>query len=564
MRQMPRMEGHSIKELSLSDHAFMAEGPRFETNDATVIGSIRVALAAALLTSVYSIEVLSHGKNLAAIVCLFYLTYSVLGLVLTKQSLHSRLAGGMVWVDVVWLALLVSLTGGASSLFFLAFLFPVLAGSFSRGFEQGALLTIVSAGLLTVAHLLVGSDLPRLLMRLAFLLSLGYLSAYWGEAKIQLKRRLELLRDVSQISNPRFGAERTLQSILWQICRFYRARRCILLLEHCDGTSVTVHKASRKKAGSGLRTVQRDAIASLLDLQPGKLVRYAPSPLVPWRPRGEQCDLKTLRWAPLETIAHSRIAALLDAKSFISLPVKLHVRKGRLFLIDVPDQLRRDDAEFLSQIVAQAFPAVETIELLDQLASQAACEERKRVALDLHDSAIQPYMGIRLGLNALRRKADRENPLIPDIDSLIGVTDEVITELRHFASTVAQHQPPLRPLLLESLQRKIVQLRRLYGLEVKLDVSDVALSDRMMGQVTQIVQEGLSNICRHTLAQCGEVSVEQIGDALKIRIINDAAEDPPGEFTPRSITQRVQALGGRVEVGIDDRGRTAVSVDIPF
>lgn len=558
------MEGHSMKEISFPDIAFAAKGPRFEANDATMIAMIRVALAAAMFTSVYSVDMLSHDQEVAAVSCLIYLTYAVLGLLLPKFFLPAALARGMVWVDVIWLALLVGLTGGASSLFFLAFLFPVLAGSFSRGFEQGALLTIVSAGLLTVAHLLVSAELPRLLMRLAFLLSLGYLSAYWGEAKIQLKRRLELLHDVSQISNPRFGVERTMQSILWRICQFYGARRCVLLLDHPDGTTAIVRKVSRKKLASNFKTVQRDAIAPLLELHSGSLARYAPNSIFPWRCAGEKLDLKTWRWGTAELIDHTRIAAMLDAKNFIGLPVKFQEQNGRLFLIDVPDSVKRDDAEFLSQIVNQAFPVVETIELLDQLASQAACEERKRVALDLHDSAIQPYIGIRLGLNALRRKAERENPLTPDIDSLIGVTDDVITELRHFASTVTEYRPPSPPLLLESLQLKIEQLKRLYRLEVRLDVRDVVLSDRMTGQVTHIVQEGLNNICRHTLAQRGEVSIEPIGDVLKIMIINDAVDDPPGAFTPRSISQRVQALGGSVTVGSDDKCRTIVSIKIPF
>lgn len=525
--------------------------------------AIRFGLATSMLASLYPLGRTPEASNYAMIACVAYVAHAIAMLALLYRG-HVSTMRAAVWMDLVWIAVIVALTGGVSSLYFLGFLFPVLVGSFSRGFEEGALLAIVSAGLLAAIHLaLGGTDLPRLLMRMAFLLSLGYASAYWGEAKLQLRRRLELLRDLSNISNPRFGAERTIQSLLWRICRFYDAGRCVLVVTTQDPSRALVRKASRNKKRSSPRTVERSTVASLLGLHADGVVFYARGVLRRLMPRPAGQGAGATRWQRDQASDSIAVADLLDARNFISLPVSLHGQSGRIFVTDVADRVKREDAEFLFQIVAQAFPVIDTIEMLDQLATQAATDERKRVALDLHDSAIQPYIGIRLGLNALRRKADIQNPLNPDIDTLISITDEVITDLRRIASSVVDKAPPARPLLHTALQRNADQLRRLYGLELTLQVEDFPISDRMVGQIASIVQEGLSNICRHTLALRGEVTVGMRNDTVDIRIINDCDDDTPSAFTPRSITERVRSLGGKVSVSIEDARRTIVQVQIP-
>lgn len=553
-----------MKELSFENSARVAAATCLEADDAAMAALIRLAVAASMLASLHSVEHLPPYHDYAVLACFIYFLHAAGAVALSRRPLPATLIRAMPWADVVWLALLVTLTGGSGSLYFLGFLFPILAASFSRGFEEGALVAIVSAGMLAAAYLLLGdTDLPRLLMRTAFLLSLGYVSAYWGEAKLQLKRRLELLRDVSQISNPRFGAEQTTQSLLRRVCGFYNARRCILVLVQPETGVATVRKADARMKRCTPRTASWEVVAPMLALDPGRLVRYSRNGIRRWLERAEGCELKQMRWVRVPVKPYDHIAALLDAANFISLPVHLHGQTGRLFLVDAHERVKRADAEFLNQIVAQAFPAVETIELLDQMASQAASEERKRVALDLHDTAIQPYIGIRLGLNALRRKADNGNPLTPDIDTLIGVTEDVITDLRRFASTVGSERPSTAPLLRAALQRKIEQLRRLYAVEIVLNVQDVSLSDRMTGHISQLVQEGMSNICRHTLAQRGEVQIAQCEDRVTIQIANECGEDPPQEFTPRSITERVQALGGSVTVSVEGGQRTVVRMEIP-
>ena len=56
---------------------------------------------------------------------------------------------------------------------------------------------------------------------------------------------------------------------------------------------------------------------------------------------------------------------------------------------------------FLLQLLAQVLPTIENIQLVDQLAAGAAKTERERMAHDLHDGVIQPYVGLQMGLLAV-------------------------------------------------------------------------------------------------------------------------------------------------------------------
>jgi signal transduction histidine kinase len=78
-----------------------------------------------------------------------------------------------------------------------------------------------------------------------------------------------------------------------------------------------------------------------------------------------------------------------------------------------------------------------------------------------------------------------------------------------------------------------------------------------------MVAEGLSNIRRHTSSPWARVGFGCHHDRLLLQIDN-AAEEAAAPFTPRSLTDRVAALGGHVGVVCGENGRTRVLVDIPL
>lgn len=109
------------------------------------------------------------------------------------------------------------------------------------------------------------------------------------------------------------------------------------------------------------------------------------------------------------------------------------------------------------------------------------------------------------------------------------------------------------------------RVREFYGIDIAVKVrGSLQLNDRLSAEVLQVVREGLSNICRHSLAQRGEIELQCINGWLGLKIENDAGgNEDATNFTPRSIAERALALGGRAHVRRTDDGRTAIHVHIP-
>jgi signal transduction histidine kinase len=201
------------------------------------------------------------------------------------------------------------------------------------------------------------------------------------------------------------------------------------------------------------------------------------------------------------------------------------------------------------------------------MASEAASQERQKIALDIHDRAVQPYIGLTLGLSAVRNKAEPGNPLLGDIDKLSAMAQQAIDDLRHYAGTFRRNKGQRNtrePIYTAALQQQTDQVKALYGVDIAVDAApDLQINDRMAAEVLQIVREGLSNICRHTLAQFGALRLQRSVGWLHIQIENAGNSAPVPAFSPRSITERVVSLGGKVRVHSEADGYTTVQIQIP-
>jgi signal transduction histidine kinase len=556
-----------------TDNAYMA--------DAHMVSGMRLVLAVSVLMA--SITDLGDFTNRWTTLWPLFATYVGHSLCLYVLALKQQPVAQKKlthWLDVAWYTLFVALTVDSRSLLFLFFFFAILTSSFRWGFDEGARVTLAAVGLFIAATNFADAqpDWPSLLLRSSFLLAFGYISAQWGESKVALNRRLALLRDVSQMSNPRFGVDHTVTRVMELTREFFIANSCILILRNNATGSCTLRsiQSGRTKQNTHAEAISATAAEPLLALPPTKLVNYQRRRWLLWQtflPFGKQtmltCDQSTSTWksAP-DTGTGARLADLLEGDAFISAPVSLQRSAGRIFVMANHSPRSQANALLLSDIVTQAFPAIENIELVDRMASDAASQERQKIALDIHDRAVQPYIGLTIGLSAIRLKAGPANPLLDDIDKLSEMARQSIKDLRHYAGTFRQgdgQSHPQEPLCISGLKQQAKQVKAFYGIDIAIDAApDLHINDRMTAEILQIVREGLSNICQHTTAQCGALRVQCSAGWLHIEIENAGASAPVADFSPRSITERVTSLGGRVRVQSDALGYTSVRIQIPL
>ena len=546
--------------------------------DALMVGRMRLVLSISALLAITVDAADSRQQVPAAVWLAFfgYILHSLLIHVCTAMGRPYFQGRTIHWSDVLWFTLIMAVTDGTHSLFFLFYFFAILTSSFRWGFEEGARVTIASVASFAACGLATGTDdTPQLLMRTAFLLALGHMIVYWGGSKLALQRRLALLGEVSQLSNPRFGAGRTIARTMERTLAFFKASHCILLTrDRATGTWLlrTLREDDTCEQVS-IETIGRLAESPLMALAPDSVVlsNRLPWPLNHLRAQHRVFEAGTTAWRSADEAgaAHcTTIAALLEARAFISAPLPMRLGEGRVFISSRDGRLGKSDALFLAHLMEQIFPVIETIEVLDRMASEAASTERLKIALDLHDTAIQPYIGLRMGLCALRKRAAADNPLREDLDKLADVADGVIADLRRYAGEV-RHGANDDPggLVRPHLERQAARIKGLYGIDIDIVMAidgPLHLDDRVTAELLQMVSEGLNNICKHTHARHGSVRIDCKNGQLALCIENDACQESFTAFHPRSLTERAAALGGQAHVDRCANGGTAVRIEIPI
>ena len=551
-----------------------AQGFPIGSVDARMIGVMRCILAVSAL-AIINLDPEDSRRFLAltSASVFVYLVWSAVSLAMATRRLPLRPPRHEHWVDVFFSAFVVGLTQGSGSVFVFILLFAILVASFSRGFSEGLLVTCVSVLLLELTAVILGPahepfDLDRTLVRPFYLLALGYMIAYWGGHEITHRRRLRLLQEINNQWNPRFGHDHAIGTNLERALDFFSASACVLVLKRPTTPPIhlTYHTSSRKRGHAMLPSaINQETAAILLSFPATFSARYDEK--TPWWRRWASGSGLAPRDAKMDEQCKV-LANLLDAGSFLTVPyVQRDGTEGRVYLTAGKRAFGQADVDFFAQLMTSISNVVEGMQLMDELVSRAAEHERYRISLDIHDTTIQPYIGLKLGLDALAREGGSDNPLTPRIGELLGMTDSTIRDLRRYMTTLQEDKTLAGDSLLSAVHDQASHYHRFYGIEVDVRCeNEVLVNSQVAGAILQIVAEGLSNILRHTTAKRAYLSMKSEGQRIELEIANetiDPAEEAPS-FTPRSITARTRSLGGTILVERDPLGYTIVRIVIPL
>ena len=487
------------------------------------------------------------------------------------------------WLDLLWYLPLVILTSSTNGVFYYFFFFSIIVASFSRGLSEGLRLTLASATLCTLVGVVVPAEkaleMNRLLLAPIGLLIFGYIIARWGGYHTELKNRLQLLKDVTIFSNPRFGIDRTIKAILESVRDFYDAEACVIVVpgKPGDAESYQMYRVARgiHPSRSAPPEIGREAAAQFLSPSLDHAVIYRKN----HSSHARLFDVKNRVFSEAPATTGDKLAGMLDAQRYLSVPVYYrHQAVGRLYIVDGPTKIDGADMEFMLQLMDHVTPVMENIRLIDNLASDAAETERRRIAHDIHDSVIQPYLGIQFGLSALDQKLEGGDVAIrANVKELLELTRHELAELRRFVWGLKAGEERM-DVLLPAIERYAERFSVVTGITVDVEAhGKVKVNDRLAAELFQIVAEGLSNVRRHAFCRDARVEIACKETSLLLQIKNsrprmggnaetERAEGHDGNraFRPHSIAERAAALGGETQVFVDEKDYTVVSVGIPL
>ncbi len=550
-----------------------------ESVDDRMIGLMRLTLALSALI-IICIDP-SEPNRLVALTYASLVVYVIYSAAVYLLSLYHRtlLPNSVApWIDIACFLVFVALSSGTSSIFFYFFFLPILVASFREGFTAGFRVAVISSILFTVVGYATAPagrefELNRFLLRPVYLLVLGYLMAYWGGREIKHKQRLSFLREISKLSNPRFGASYTIGSMLQTLQAFYQADSCLLALVDPVYNNTRLFRLGRGQSAESVRSerLPENLEQLLLSLPDDVAVIHKGRPRLPlFRDSDEYVfALASKRECTAEWRATiDSLAKKLELGPFVSVPLRYRGKTvGRLYLVARSGVFGDSDVSFLIQVVEQIMPVIHNIRLLARLALNAAEQERQRLARDLHDSVIQPYIGLQYKLAAIRNKSADGRDTSEDLERLLDMTTNEVKSLRGFVRGLKEGDEPGAGFM-SAVRRFAAQFAESYDLDVQVESRGrVELNDRLAAELIRIVHEGLSNVRKHTEASFSKITVERADSALLLSIENNNPQtngDGPAAFVPRSITERTEELGGRVSIEQNLDGCTVVKIEIPL
>ncbi|MGZ4178940.1 MAG: sensor histidine kinase, partial [Solirubrobacteraceae bacterium] len=157
--------------------------------------------------------------------------------------------------------------------------------------------------------------------------------------------------------------------------------------------------------------------------------------------------------------------------------------------------------------------------------------ERRRIAADLHDSAVQRLAGVSISL-AASANALRDDEGVDDARDALGraaaETRETIRELRTLLVDI--YPPTLQRSGLSAALDDLVATLRAAGIAVSLSVpDDLDLPDDTEALLYRVAQEALRNARAHGEASTVDVTVEAPGRAAVLCVVDNGRGFCPEE-----------------------------------
>jgi signal transduction histidine kinase len=193
----------------------------------------------------------------------------------------------------------------------------------------------------------------------------------------------------------------------------------------------------------------------------------------------------------------------------------------------------------------------------------AADDARRRIERDLHDGTQQRLFALGLELRlAQSMEPMNRSELQTQIGRVAHELDGVIAELREISHGI-------HPAILSEggLGPALRTVARRAPLPVELDIrTETRWAPPIEGAAYYIVSEALTNTTKHARASYAHVTVEQHDALLHLSIRDDGmgGADPAGGSGLIGLRDRVQALGGSIEVTSHPGDGTAIVVELPL
>lgn len=237
------------------------------------------------------------------------------------------------------------------------------------------------------------------------------------------------------------------------------------------------------------------------------------------------------------------------------------------------DDLRRSEhAGTVMDVTERRTVDEERAGLLRQIV-QAQEDERRRIALEMHDQFGQQLSALVLKLSALRRERGRRRVLGEELASLEAMTRQLDADLELIVSRL--RPPALDDLgLVAALTNYMKRWSEHFGIQADIHASGVQ-PDRLSSDIDttlyRVMQEALNNIAKHARAAHVAILLDWRPDRVSLIVEDDGAgfdlRQPVGprqRFGVVGMRERATLVGGTLDIESHPGKGTTVVARIPL
>jgi signal transduction histidine kinase/DNA-binding NarL/FixJ family response regulator len=251
----------------------------------------------------------------------------------------------------------------------------------------------------------------------------------------------------------------------------------------------------------------------------------------------------------------------------VGAPIYVDAEMWGLILISSPEDLPEDAETRLADFTHLVASSISNVQARENLLASrarivsASDEARRRIERDLHDGVQQKLVSLGMNLQEVRIRYQASREMEKGLDELARDLEIVIEEIRVFSQG-------LHPALLSrsGLGPSLRSLARRSAIPVEFEVEDgIRLPELVEIAIYFAVSEALANATKHSRASSVSIRIDFDGFHVLAAVSDDGigGASLSGGSGLIGLVDRIEALGGHVNLNSPANGGTTVTVTLP-
>lgn len=562
------------------------------------VGRIAMAMGCYAWTQVYATYPLHPLWHVEAIINT-YLLYSFLILVLLH--FHGVADLSYRWttliVDLVFATTITLFSGGPESPYGVLWVFVIVETTYRWSVRETNFTAAACALLLLAETIAIGrwpryfydsadaeTGIERLLLRGTFLVAIGLLPGYLAIRERRQHAETALIARMFQRTHTSSGVDRAFEVLFEEIVRLYTPLQAIVALRKENAEEVFAweegHPVGKQQGGRVRNVLQFSRLEAAAFAVPAHAWYFKRNMRRPIR------AIKILAFdsfgRKLSCESSAELQLCLPANEVPTLMVSSFEFEngwtGRLILVGAAVSYETKRAlRVLLSLTKKLSPVVQNICSAGEFHAKVEDQVRAQFTRELHDGTLQSLLSAEMQIEVLRRQIlNSPNVLAQRLTGLQSLIHQEALNLRDLieGTKPLNFGPGELPDFLAEL---VARFRRESGISVRLEIKQAGrnLPPKVCHEILRIVQEGLSNVRKHSGARSVVVTLSQgdngqhklliadDGQGFGFRGVVSQGQLEASHRGPSVIKERVRQIGGELTIDSSPGHGARLEITIP-